>query len=174
MKRKIWITALLVCCFFSLGYTSYAYFVAEKTSVNVITSGNIEIALLEWADLEKTVPYPQKQAVSVMPGTTVTKVVEIKNTGDQAAWVKICVEKEKVSLDINTADWLEKDGSYYYKKPLEAGKTTEPLFKEVSFLKETGNEYQNKQAVVEVKAYAVQVSNNGKTVLEAKGWPLTE
>lgn len=174
MKKKIWILAVLSACFSLLGYTSYAYFTAEKTAVNVITSGDVEIELLEWADLDKTIPFPQKEAVRVMPGMKVTKVVEVKNTGGHDAWVRIYLEQGEAALDINTTDWTKQDGYYYYNRPLEAGKTTEPLFSEVSFLKETGNGYQGEQVTIGVKVYATQRANNGETVLEAGGWPLTE
>ena len=34
-----------------------------------------------------------------------------------------------------------------------------------------GNEYQNATATVDVYAQAVQTANNGKTALNAQGWP---
>lgn len=174
MKKRIWILSVLVSCFSLLGYTSYAFFTAEKTAVNVITSGDVEIALLEWADLDKTIPFPQKEAIRVMPGTKVTKVVEIKNTGSHDAWIRIALKLGEAVADINTADWIQQDGYYYYDRPLRAGETSEPLFSEVSFLKEAGNGYQGQQISIEVKAYATQKENNGETVLDAKGWPLEE
>ena len=41
----------------------------------------------------------------------------------------------------------------------------------VTFAPEMGNEYQGSTAHIDVKADAVQVANNGETVLDALGWP---
>ena len=56
-------------------------------------------------------------------------------------------------------------------KPVAAGKTTDILFDTVTFAPQMGNEYQNCTANIKISAQAVQTANNGKTVLEAKGWP---
>ena len=37
-----------------------------------------------------------------------------------------------------------------------------------------GNEYQGATATVDIVAQAVQVDNNGKTVMDAQGWPASE
>ena len=121
----------------------------------------------------------------MMPGTKVTKIVEVKNTGTGAAFLRLYVEKnvygadqkpmksDPVSLNFNDTDWTysESEGYYYYNRPLEPGKTTEPLFTTVTFDPLMGNEYQNASAHVKVIAYAVQSANNGDSPQAAKGWP---
>ena len=72
---------------------------------------------------------------------------------------------------LNTADWTEKDGYYYYTKPLKPGEVTAPIFTAVTFKADMGNEYQNATATVDVFAQAVQTANNGATVMDAQGWP---
>lgn len=72
---------------------------------------------------------------------------------------------------LNTTDWTEKDGYYYYKEALKPGEVTAPIFTAVTFKPEMGNEYQNATATVDVSAQAVQTANNGDTVMDAKGWP---
>ena len=68
----------------------------------------------------------------------------------------------------------EKDGWYYYNKPLANGETTDPLFKGVTLAgREMDNKYQNKDVVVSVSAQAGQTANNGESVLAATGWPNT-
>ena len=122
-----------------------------------------------------------------MPETTVTKIVEIKNTGVSDAWVRVMVDKKivlptgsvtpdasLVELACNTADWTEKDGYYYYNKPLKSGECTEPLFTQVIFGKELGNEYMNATVVIKVHAQTVQCKNNGTSALDAMGWPEAE
>lgn len=189
MKRKLFFIAVIVICLSLTAYGTLAYFTAEDTAHNVITTGDVDIELLEWADEDKTETFPKEGVSGVMPNTSVTKIVEIKNTGSGSAWVRIKVEKditlaegvglEKPDLglmviDYDTENWiLMKDGYYHYKKPLESGQTTEPLFAEVTFDKTMGNDYQNATASVLVSAEAVQSANNGATYDQAKGWPTT-
>ena len=52
MKKKIFICALLVICLSVLAYGSAAYFTAEGTATNVITAGNLHIALKECSETE--------------------------------------------------------------------------------------------------------------------------
>ena len=127
---------------------------------------------------------PFEDVTGVMPETTVTKIVEIKNTGVSDAWVRVMVDKKivlptgsitpdasLVELACNTADWTEKDGYYYYTKALKPGEVTAPIFTAVTFKADMGNEYQNATATVDVSAQAVQTANNGSSVMDAQGWP---
>lgn len=186
MKRRLLAGAVIVMCLSLLAYGTLAYFTAEDTAHNVITSGEIDIELLEWADEERTTPFPENGVNGVMPGTDVTKIVEVKNTGSNAAYIRVKVEKEIVlpdgvegepdsglmKLDFDEVYWtLGEDGFYYYNEALEPGAVTEPLFASVSFDTSMGNIYQNSTASVDVTAYAVQVANNGDGVMDAKGWP---
>ena len=145
------------------------------------TTGGVEIAVQEWADVEKTKPF--EDMTGVMPGMTVTKIAEIKNTGASDAWVRVKVEKNiklqgegtpdtgLVELTLNTTDWTEKDGYFYYTKALKPGEVTAPIFTAVTFKADMGNEYQNATATVDVSAQAVQTANNGDAVMDANGWP---
>ena len=181
MKRKLLILSVLAICIATLAAGTLAYFTAEGKAHNVITTGGVEITVQEWADEGKTKPF--EDLTGVMPNTTVTKIVEIKNTGASAAWIRVKVEKSiklqgdgtpdtgLVELALNTADWTEKDGYYYYTKALKPGEVTAPVFTAVTFNATMGNEYQNATATVDVAAQAVQTANNGDTVMAAKGWP---
>ena len=169
-------------------YGSVAYFTAEDTARNVITAGKVKIELQEkmlTPDGEKTVPFEDQ--LGVMPGSEVSKIVEVKNTGGQDAWVRVSVNKaielaegvedevdlSLISFDLNTDYWTEKDGFYYYIAKLAPGQTTEPLFTAVTFAKTMSNQYQNSKAILTVNAYATQTVHNGSTALEAAGWPET-
>ena len=182
MKRKLLILSTLAICLAIFAAGTHAYFTAEHTAHNVITTGSVAIAVQEWADEEKTVPF--EELTGVMPHTTVTKIAEIKNTGASDAWVRVKVDKNivlnaegvtpdtsLVELTRNTADWTEMDGYYYYTKPLKPGEVTAPIFTAVTFKADMGNEYQNATATVDVFAQAVQTANNGATVMDAQGWP---
>lgn len=181
MKRKLLILSVLAICIATLAAGTLAFFTAEGKAHNVITTGGVEIAVQEWADEEKTKPF--ENLSGVMPNTTVTKIAEVKNTGASDAWVRVSVEKNirlqgegtpdtaLVELTINTTDWTEKDGYFYYTKALKPGEVTAPIFTAVTFKADMGNEYQNATATVDVSAQAVQTANNGDTVMDAKGWP---
>lgn len=181
MKRKLLILSVLAICIATLAAGTLAYFTSEGKAHNVITTGGVEITVQEWADEEKTKPF--EDVTGIMPGMTVTKIAEIKNTGASDAWVRVKVEKNiklqgegtpdtaLVELTINTTDWTEKDGYFYYTKALKPGEVTAPIFTAVTFKADMGNEYQNATATVDVSAQAVQTANNGDTVMDAKGWP---
>lgn len=182
MKRKLLILSVLAICLAMLAAETIAYFTADSKAHNVITTGGVQIAVQEWADEERTKPF--ENVTGVMPETTVTKIVEIKNTGVSDAWVRVMVDKKivlptgsvtpdasLVELACNTADWTEKDGYYYYNKVLKPGEVTAPIFTAVTFKADMGNEYQNATATVDVFAQAVQTANNGATVMAAQGWP---
>ena len=182
MKRKILILSVLAICIATLAAGTLAYFTSEGKAHNVITTGGVEIAVQEWADEEKTKSF--EDVTGIMPGMTVTKIAEIKNTGASDAWVRVKVEKNiklqgegtpdtaLVELNLNLTDWTQgKDGYLYYNKVLKPGEVTEPLFTAVTFNVTMGNEYQNATATVDVDAHAVQTANNGDTVMDAKGWP---
>ena len=181
MKRKLLIVSALAILVAVTAAGTLAYFTDTGTAHNVITTGNVKIELNEWADDARTQPFQDK--TGVMPGTKVTKIVEVKNTGTGAAFVRLRVETEvhsaekqemdpkHVRLDFNQTDWIYQDGYYYYARSLQPGETTVPLFTAVTFAAEMGNEYQNATAHVNVKAYAVQSANNGDDPLNAEGWP---
>lgn len=183
MKRKVLILSVLAILLAILAANTLAYFTADTTAHNVITTGNVDIALNEWANEERTERF-EKQ-IDVLPGTEVTKIVEVENIGAGTAWVRVQVvldvyaeggkeqlPPDPVTLDFNETDWKYFDGYYYYNYPLDPGETTEPLFTSVAFDDQMGNEYQNSTAHVDVNAYAVQSANNGEDVLSANGWPL--
>ena len=181
MKRKLLILSVLAICIATLAAGTLAYFTSEGKAHNVIITGGVEITVQEWADEGRTTPF--EDLTGVMPNTTVTKIAEIKNTGASDAWVRVKVEKNiklqgegtsdtsLVELTLNTADWTEKDGYYYYTKVLKPGEVTAPIFTAVTFKPDMGNEYQNATATVDVTAQAVQTANNGATVMDAQGWP---
>lgn len=183
MKRKTLLCAFLVIVGALLSFGTVSYFVTDGTAVNVITAGNIKVELLECSlkDGEK-VPFENK--ISVVPDTSVSKIVTVKNTGNSPEYVRVSVNKEILSvggerdengdlfieMDFNTEYWTERDGYWYYRKPLEGGGETEPLFTKVTFSKDMKNLYQNSTAKLDIKAFGVQSANNGDSPVTAVGW----
>ena len=185
LKRRVLIIALIAIGLAILAVGSLAYYTAEERAHNVITTGGVAIEVHEWADEDKTEPFPEDGVDDVTPGLSVTKIAEVENTGASAAWVRVLVETsvtaadgetelsaELVTIKFDTENWTEGEGGYwYYNKALESGETTEPLFEAVEFAPEMGNEYQESTCVIDVTAQAVQTANNGSSALEAAGWP---
>ncbi len=184
MKRKLFICSVIAIFISITALGTTAYFSHEATARNVITAGNVKIQLLQHTDAEQnTVPYDG--AVAVMPCTEISKIVEVKNTGTQAAWIRVSVQKaiafaegisgepdlSLIHLDWNLDAWHQQEGYFYYLKALNAGETTEPLFTTVAFSTEMNNQYQNSTATIDITAQAVQFIHNGSTVFEADGWP---
>lgn len=191
MRKKLIAGAVVAICLSLLAYSTSAYFTTEQTATNVITSGNIQIQLQETAKINgQEISFDASQEkINVVPAQTVSKIVKVKNTGDNAAYVRISVAKaielaegvtgepnvELVTLDFDDENWTAKDdGYYYYNKPLAPDATTEALFNNVTFEPSMGNMYQNSTATIKVNAQATQVKNNGASVFEAAGWPGTE
>ena len=189
MKRKIFLISLLVIALALVSVGSLAYFTAEDTAHNVITSGTVDILLEEWSKNGDTL-VPFEDVVGVMPGTDVSKIVTVRNTGTADAWIRASVSIEVtvpledgtiatldpkyVNLDYNTEDWTYIDGYWYCKIAPEANGVTAPLFTTVSFDIAMDNRYQNSTAVIDVNVQATQKANNGETVEDALGWPEAE
>ena len=188
MKKKILYIAVVVICLSLITSGTLAYFTAEDTARNVITSGGIDIEVVEQQLVDGTLqPYPD-QPIPVMPATTVSKVVSVKST-EQAAWIRVnytvtVYDADEKILEVpaeelnkviviapNTANWMLKDGWWYYDTAVKAGEMTTPLFEQVAFSgPDMDNKYQNCTVVIDVTAQAVQQANNGDTVMEAAGW----
>ncbi len=187
MKNKLLVCALIVVCLAVMATGTLAYFTDNTTAHNVITTGVIDIEIQEWADEAKTVPFPETGISNVMPGTSVTKIVEIKNEGSNDAWVRASAwswfdieGKEPADFEglitpvYNTEYWERSsdpdDYFWYYKEKLAPGAVTKPLITAVEFSVEIGNEYQGVTAMVDVYAEAVQADNNGESALTADSW----
>ena len=191
--RTKWLGVSLIIILLSLAaYGTWAYFTAEARTTNVITTGTIDITLVETTtDAEgNQVEFPTTGISGVMPGQSVDKLVTVDNVGTGESWIRagiVCriesVDGEELpltleyadgedvlSFDINEEMWTEKDGYYYYTDPVKANTSTEQLFSQVTFNKAMGNEYQGCTAFVDVAVWAVQVKNNGETVFDAAGW----
>lgn len=193
MKKKVFSLALVICCLaVFIASSTLAYFTKEDTATNVITTGKIDIDLVEKVvvntETGETETVEDFYVEGVMPGQEVSKIVLVENEQyAEDAWVRINLTKSIVLADgtegdsdlleiiPNTTDWTareDEDGLwYYYNKPLKAGEETVPLMESVVFSEEADNKYQDATAEIIVLAQAVQVKNNGATSLDAQGWP---
>lgn len=185
MKRKIFFCALITGIIAVLSVGIAAYFTTDGTAVNVITAGSVKIELLETVLKDgETEKIPFENIISIVPDTSVSKIVTVKNTGKSPEYVRVSVKKEillsdgavpenassLIETDFNTEYWTEHDGYWYYNKILESGQETEPLFTKAVFAKEMKNIYQDSKALIDIKAFGVQSDNNGGSPTEAVGW----
>lgn len=180
-KQLVWI-AVLICCAAVAATGSLAYFAAQETAFSAITTARLNMTLHE--ETSGGAPFPTGGVVNVMPDSRVEKRVYVENSGEADFWCRIRIDRsiqaaegvdealsfDHISLDLNTAAWTERDGYYYYKAPLKRGECTQPLFTQVIFGGELGNEYVNARLDIRVHAQAVQCKNNGASALDAAGW----
>lgn len=190
MKRKILLLAAVAACAAITAVGTLAYFSADNTAHNVITTGGVNIEIVEqMKDGDTLVDFPEEGIIGVMPGTSVSKIVQVKNTDASDAWIRA-----SVSMSLQTAEgselplvltggedvitftvmdgWIDGGGGYYYyREALKPDDMTEPLFAAVNFDPGMDNRYQNSTAKISVTAHAVQAANNGDNIMDAKGWP---
>lgn len=181
MKKTVIIVTLLlaVAILITVGATA-AYKTVTAESKNIVTMGNLKIATVS-SKIEGGEKVAQSGNLSLMPSREASWIVELKNVGGHDAYVRVSVEKiitlaegvegtadtTLVKLNLNTADWTEKEGYYYYNEKLAAGETSKPLFTTVTLDESCGNMYQGCKVDVKVNASATQVDNNGENVFEA-------
>lgn len=193
MKHRLMLLCIGILILGMSSAGTVAYYTAETRTHNVITTGNIDIAVIEQqVDQEKGfVDFPKEGIEGVMPGDSISKIVRIKNTGKNNAWIRVKLEveypnqkpeynayasnpeqKELITLSGTEKEWIydSKDGFYYYNKILEPAEETTNLLGEVHLDPQMGNTYQNVKFTVNVSAQGVQSDNNGTSYKEAKGW----
>lgn len=133
------------------------------------------------------VEYPDMPIRGIIPGTVVSKIPRLENTGTSESWMRARPEIQILSKDgvtrlkssVITLDFNSKwingmDGWYYYMFPVTPGDSTEPLFTEVSFSKDMDEEYSDADIEIEVIGESVQTKNNAidsGDILKARGWP---
>lgn len=195
MKKRIFLYAIVGICLSVAISGTLAYFTDEEVAHNIITSGGVNIEVIEktQGSNDVLVDFPKEGIKGVMPGKTVSKIVQVKNTGNNDAWIRInvesaitnsdgeslplTIEENKKVIEYSVLDgWVDGgDGYYYFKTAVEPDQLTGELFKEVKFNPNMGNEYQNCTAKIIINAQAVQTANNpipeDGSIKDIKGWP---
>ena len=133
-----------------------------------------EAAAADYAPDQYGVPEELKSgALYVMPGTKQTRTIQVKNI-DEDAYIRV---KLDVSFDqglsnsvvtcetvtdgpaMTGANWVQKDGWYYYKPAVTGGSVTELLTADICFDPNMSDDYQGAEATLTIYAEAVQVAN---------------
>lgn len=183
-KRFAILSALMVCMGIAVSGTASHVTVSAKAR-NVITAGSVCIRLNEMSRMENGDLVPYEPPEKVLPGQQVSKIVTVSNTGQNPAYVRLLLRGSTsgdaegtsgpvppwMGLDLNTGDWTQRDGAFYYNTPLAPGEQTQPLFTTVTFSGDMGNDCQDSQARLYITAQATQSENNGNQSWLAGGWP---
>lgn len=194
MKKRTFAMAVIAICLAILGYGTTAYYTVDGTAHNVISSGAVDVEVVEWQQTPTGPETYPAEPITIMPATQVSKIVKIRCNEvesfvrakyrlvvkDSAGNIKEISEEELdriIHVTETTEGWIRKQGDsewWYYEKPLKTGETTETLITGVSFNgPNMTNEYQNCTVEVIVTAQGVQTAHNKTTVMEALGWPET-
>ena len=183
MNKKSIAAAAAIVCVLALAGGSLAAFTATGTATNAVSASNVEIALVILEDDGSGATQEVSGSAAIMPGEEASRIVSVKNTGAQTAWVRVKADAEiagetitaadnpYVRLEgLNADDWTWDDGYWYYNDPVESSQTTESLFTGVAFDLGIDNDLSNEALTLAIDAQATQTEHNGSTALEAQGW----
>ena len=162
-----------------------AWFTDTETAVNVVTTGNVDIAWYEGADGDslKKVDEDYKgmqfgDTKPVVPGQNLDKMAVVKNEGKNPAYVRAQIEVlDEKGQPVTEADlallefvglndkWEEDGGYYYYKDVVDTkkpGNQTEPIMTDVKVKPSANNEeLADKKFTINLLAEAVQSDELG-------------
>lgn len=178
-KGKRWKKAALItaaaAAAASMAMAVYAYWSVPGSTLNFLTMSSYENRIVE----EYEIPD------SVNPSQTVSKIVNVKNTGTVDTLIRVSVEKafgtrledgsfqadetldpEMIEIAVNDRYWVQRqDGYFYYKEILKAGEMTkEPLFSSYTLSEKADNRYRKKDAQIVVSMESVQAEGDALTV----------
>ena len=88
-KWKIVALCTVLACLSIVASGTLAYFTAQETAHNVITSGGVAIQLIELSDNGGDGLTYWRDVEGVMPGAEISKIVIVRNTGASEAWVRV-------------------------------------------------------------------------------------
>ena len=179
LRMKLLVVAIAVALIAVISFGTLAFYSTTGTATNVITAGQIDLAIHEKTADGQDFP---AEGVSVIPGDVVDKIVTVENVCDHPFYLRVKLVNNSTDLslsddclqvNLNAENWTEgADGYIYYNSVLEPGQITEPVFTQV----EVVGEYvtvSNIGAIMSltVNADALQSENNpAEYPWDAAGW----
>lgn len=162
-----------------LAGTVLAYWEVTGKAVNILTSASYRTEIEE----EYTVPQ------HVDPGTSVDKIVNVKNSGKTDVLVRVKLEKafgtrdadgilqkeealdpEMIEITCNERFWKRAGDYWYYTEVLAAGeRTKEPLMESYRVSEKAGNAYRGKAAEIVVSMESIQAEGDAVSL-----WGITK
>jgi len=188
MKLKIDIHIVLIIVISLLCITATMTFITKKiTANNVITFGNLEMQLIQTTldENNKEKEVKNNEILDITYSPIVSRIVKMQNIGKQDFFARVSLEiigtdannkkfnaNNLVSYNINTNDWIYKDGWYYYKKIVKQNDVTSNLMTQINFnTNKITADYPKSNFKFNIKAEVVQAKNNAVNVLNVVGWP---
>ena len=179
IKMMIVVLAVVLAVFVSRSTLAFDSTVGKAT--NVVTSGNIQLAIHEHTADGEVFP---EEGVYVIPGDVVSKRVTIENICSQPFYLRVKLvtgvagestpADALLRMDLNTEYWVQhEDGYLYYTEILKPGQTTESVFTHVEIVGDHVDQtHLGKTLTLSVTAQAVQSKNNpADDPWDASGWP---
>ena len=179
-KARLLLIAMAAILITMLTQPTLAYYTTIGKATNVVTSGNIELAIHEKTADGSEFP---TNGVYVVPGDIVSKRVSIENVCAHPFYLRIKLvsgstnealsAEDCLEMDIDTTNWTYQDGFYYFNRTLLPGETTPALFTQVEIVGEKVDQtHVGSMLSLTVNAYAVQSENNpAEHPWDAAGWP---
>ena len=181
VKMRMLLIALAAILLTFFTQQTLAYYSATGKATNVVTSGDLQLAIHEKTSDGSDFP---EEGVYVIPGDVVGKRVTIENISGHPFYLRVklvrssdnqeIVPGEAFQLDLNTTDWyLAEDGYLYYNTVVQPGETTNPVFTQVEVVGSLLDQYDVGTTLsLTVSAQAVQSEHNpADHPWEAAGWP---
>lgn len=181
LKLRLFVISVCAIVFAFMSQSTLAYYSAIGTATNVITSGDIKLAIHETSG--DGTPFPE-EGVYVIPGQIVSKKATVENVCEHPFYLRVKLKNsvddaelnadECFDIDINESSWTVRDDGYiYYNEVLYPGETTPAVFTEVEIVgSKIDKSYIGKVLSLTVSAYAVQQENNPADFpWHAQGWP---
>ena len=179
-RNRLLLIALAAILLTVLTQPSLAYYTTVGKATNVVTSGNIQLRIHEKTADGSEFP---EDGVYVIPGDIVSKQVSVENVCGHPFYLRVKLVSgttnatlspdDCLKLDMNTENWTQADGFWYYNRILQPGETTENLFTQVEIVgSKVDRTFVGSTLSITVNAYAVQSENNpADHPWEAAGWP---
>lgn len=179
MRRKVALGAAAVALIGTLAVGgTLAWFTDTETATNVVTTGNVDISILEKGDGQDEYEVEDDAGLELagpyVPGAEIGKAVKIKNTGANSAYIRVLVEfenlpgEEEPELNFDTTDWIKEGSYYYYKTSVEKDAETTDLFTTVTIPAAWDNSATDKSDInIKLTAEAIQSEHNGNSAVEA-------
>lgn len=182
LKLRAFAIALCAIVLMLIVQDTLAYYSVIGKATNVVTSGDVQLAIHEMTD--QGTPFPE-EGVYIVPGDIVSKQVSIENVCDHPFYLRVKVvygidslelsAEDCFKLNIDTENWHQQDGWYYYKGIVQPGQTTPNVFSHVEIVgSKVDNSYIGRTLSLTVRAQAVQSENNPVEDMQthmASGWP---
>lgn len=180
-KCKLLLVALAAILVTLLTQPSLAYYTYLGRATNVVTSGDIQLKIIEKTADGTDFP---TTGVSVIPGDIVSKQVSVQNVCAQPFYLRVQLvsrstnealsPEECLKMNIDDLHWTYRDGYYYYNEILQPNAITPTLFTEVEIVGSKIDRTHGSSILrLVVNAYAVQSANNPAAhPWDAAGWPM--